>query len=200
MTVVKRKPDGTVEIVDTSSRIQVATGESVFTAATEAAAADAIDDWESGVAYNAGDVVARDGRLWRVIQAHTSQADWLPGVAWALFAETWASGVIPDWQQPQGAHDAYPVGFEVYHPPTDRVWVSDMDANVWEPNSPAASWTLRDDQEPLVPDTDEWQVGVSYSVGDRVMYNGVEYECRQAHTSLAGWEPPNVPALWQSNK
>src|SRR5260370_26196743 len=29
------------------------------------------------------------------------------------------------------------------------------------------------------------------------MFNGVEYKCIQAHTSLVGWEPPNVPALWQ---
>ncbi|MEI0737601.1 carbohydrate-binding protein [Paenibacillus sp. JTLBN-2024] len=27
-------------------------------------------------------------------------------------------------------------------------------------------------------------------------YNGQTYECRQAHTSLVGWEPTNVPALW----
>ncbi|WP_370444699.1 carbohydrate-binding protein [Amycolatopsis sp. CA-128772] len=27
-------------------------------------------------------------------------------------------------------------------------------------------------------------------------YNGVTYTCRQAHTSLVGWEPPNVPARW----
>ncbi|MEV1204939.1 fibronectin type III domain-containing protein, partial [Microbispora rosea] len=25
----------------------------------------------------------------------------------------------------------------------------------------------------------------------------VDYECIQAHTSLTGWEPPNVPALWK---
>jgi len=29
------------------------------------------------------------------------------------------------------------------------------------------------------------------------MFNGVEYKCIQAHTSQVGWEPPNVPALWQ---
>ena len=46
--------------------------------------------------------------------------------------------------------------------------------------------------------TDEWQAGVDYVVGDRVMYDGTEYECLQAHTSQTGWEPPNVPALWSS--
>ncbi|TMR15841.1 cellulose-binding protein, partial [Nonomuraea turkmeniaca] len=42
-----------------------------------------------------------------------------------------------------------------------------------------------------------WRAGVAYAVGSTVTYNGVSYRCIQAHTSLAGWEPPNVPALWQ---
>ncbi|MFE6871253.1 carbohydrate-binding protein [Kitasatospora sp. NPDC057692] len=29
-------------------------------------------------------------------------------------------------------------------------------------------------------------------------YNGVSYRCIQGHTAYAGWEPPNVPALWQA--
>ncbi|KIQ64930.1 dioxygenase [Kitasatospora griseola] len=44
--------------------------------------------------------------------------------------------------------------------------------------------------------TTTWQVGTSYKVGDQVTYNGVTYVCIQAHTAFAGWEPPNVPALW----
>ncbi|WP_067181853.1 fibronectin type III domain-containing protein [Microtetraspora niveoalba] len=42
-----------------------------------------------------------------------------------------------------------------------------------------------------------WQAWTAYSVGARVTYNGVDYECIQAHTSLPGWEPSNVPALWK---
>jgi hypothetical protein len=42
----------------------------------------------------------------------------------------------------------------------------------------------------------EWQDQTDYEVGDRVTYQGTEYECLQAHTSQVGWEPPNVPALW----
>lgn len=45
-----------------------------------------------------------------------------------------------------------------------------------------------------------WQAGVDYAVGDEVAYpdaDGSFFSCLQAHTSLAGWEPPNVPALWQ---
>lgn len=41
-----------------------------------------------------------------------------------------------------------------------------------------------------------WQPNTAYTVGQRVTYNGAAYECRQSHTSLPGWEPPNTPALW----
>lgn len=41
-----------------------------------------------------------------------------------------------------------------------------------------------------------WQANRAYAIGDRVTYGGLTYQCRQAHTSIAGWEPPNVPALW----
>ncbi|MCT9929008.1 glycoside hydrolase family 75 protein [Planotetraspora sp. A-T 1434] len=43
-----------------------------------------------------------------------------------------------------------------------------------------------------------WAPNTAYAVGARVTYNGVDYECLQAHTSQVGWEPPNVPALWKS--
>lgn len=42
-----------------------------------------------------------------------------------------------------------------------------------------------------------WTAGRAYQVGDQVTYGGVTYRCRQAHTAIPGWEPPNVPALWQ---
>ncbi|SEM55920.1 carbohydrate-binding protein [Nonomuraea pusilla] len=42
-----------------------------------------------------------------------------------------------------------------------------------------------------------WQAGVTYQAGDQVTYGGATYRCLQGHLSQAGWEPPNVPALWQ---
>ncbi|BFH63050.1 carbohydrate-binding protein [Paenibacillus azoreducens] len=42
-----------------------------------------------------------------------------------------------------------------------------------------------------------WAANVSYKANDEVAYGGKTYICRQPHTSLPGWEPPNVPALWQ---
>lgn len=41
-----------------------------------------------------------------------------------------------------------------------------------------------------------WQAGTSYKAGDIVSYGNSDYQCIQAHTALAGWEPPVVPSLW----
>src|SRR5262245_3611616 len=42
----------------------------------------------------------------------------------------------------------------------------------------------------------DWAPNTPYVVGTRVSYQASVYECRQSHTSLVGWEPPIVPALW----
>ncbi|XXT20264.1 glycosyl hydrolase family 18 protein [Sorangium sp. So ce429] len=42
-----------------------------------------------------------------------------------------------------------------------------------------------------------WAPYTAYAVNSQVTYGGVTYSCIQAHTSLPGWEPPIVPALWK---
>jgi len=46
------------------------------------------------------------------------------------------------------------------------------------------------------PSSTAWAPYTAYTVGQIVTYNGVRYRCRQSHTSMPGWEPPNVLALW----
>lgn len=41
-----------------------------------------------------------------------------------------------------------------------------------------------------------WAADTAYELGIRVRYSDKLYRCEQTHTSQAGWEPPNVPALW----
>ncbi|MFD0884884.1 M28 family peptidase [Streptosporangium algeriense] len=43
----------------------------------------------------------------------------------------------------------------------------------------------------------EWAAWKTYATGDVVTYGGSSYRCLQGHTAYPGWEPPNVPALWQ---
>ena len=43
--------------------------------------------WDAGVAYAEGYKVQRSGKLWRCLQAHTSQDGWEPEIATALWEE-----------------------------------------------------------------------------------------------------------------
>ncbi|WP_371482771.1 carbohydrate-binding protein [Kitasatospora sp. NBC_00315] len=61
------------------------------------------------------------------------------------------------------------------------------------PGSPSP----RPSQSPTALPGAAWTAGTGYRVGDAVTYAGSAYRCLQAHTAITGWEPPNVPALWQ---
>ena len=43
----------------------------------------------------------------------------------------------------------------------------------------------------------EWEADTDYPAGYKAQRNGKLWRCRQAHTSQEGWEPENVPALWE---
>jgi len=49
---------------------------------------------------------------------------------------------------------------------------------------------------PARADRGAWAPNVAYAVNDTVTYGGCTYKVIQAHTSLTGWEPPVVPALF----
>lgn len=94
--------------------------------------------WAEGVKYVVGNLRTFGEKLYKCVQAHTSQADWTPDVAPALWvlagdpAEEW-----PEWSQPVGAHDAYNKGDKCSH--NEKHWTSDVDGNVWEPG--VYGWT-----------------------------------------------------------
>lgn len=90
----------------------------------------AFPKWEVGREYVKDERIRYEDVLYKVLQNHTSQADWTPDTAVSLYVrvsiEEW-----PEWVQPTGAHDAYPLGAKVTH--LDRHWISDLDANTYEP-------------------------------------------------------------------
>jgi len=47
------------------------------------------------------------------------------------------------------------------------------------------------------PGDTTWAPNTFYAIGATVTYAGIRYRCRQAHTSITTWEPPNTPALWE---
>lgn len=90
--------------------------------------------WAVGIAYKVDERISYEDKLYRVVQAHTSQADWTPDVTPALFTEVAPPGEIPVWKQPTGAQDAYMLGDKVWYPEKNTtVYRSLIDNNVWSP-------------------------------------------------------------------
>lgn len=90
------------------------------------------EEWEPGRWYDAGLRLRYGEKLYRVVQPHTSQADWTPDIVPALYAEVAKPGEEwPEWVQPTGAHDAYAAGDKCSH--NGKHWVSNVNGNVWEP-------------------------------------------------------------------
>lgn len=93
--------------------------------------------WAAGVAYTVDERIQYGGTLYRVVQAHTSQADWTPDKTPALFVvislDEW-----PEFVQPTGAHDAYKKGDKVTF--EGKHYISLIDANVYSPTAYPAGW------------------------------------------------------------
>lgn len=88
--------------------------------------------WQENKSFTSGERIRYNDVLYKVLQDHTSQADWTPDVAVSLFAKVLIDDpdIISEWVQPDSTN-AYMVGDKVMH--NRKTWVSDVDNNVWEP-------------------------------------------------------------------
>ena len=128
--------------------------------------------WNAATAYVGGTTVSYNG--------HTYTSKW------------WTQGEQPDthsgqfdvWTDKGACGSASPTPSRSVSPTPSR--------------SPSASPTTASPTPTASGQYPAWVPNHAYAIGDRVSYNGHNYQCLQAHTSLVGWEPPNVPALWQA--
>src|SRR6056297_2014959 len=93
------------------------------------------DDLETGFAFKIDTLYVYNNTLYRVVQAHSKQADWTPDIVPALFTPAVPDTVIPVWVQPTGAHNSYTVDALVQWPEDGTVWRSTIPANVTEPGT-----------------------------------------------------------------
>lgn len=94
----------------------------------------------NGVAYEVGKRIMFEGILYKVIQAHTSQADWTPIAAPSLFAKVineTIDGSIPEFEQPDSTNP-YMKGDRVLF--NGKVYESLIDNNVYSPEAYPAGW------------------------------------------------------------
>lgn len=165
-------------------------------------------NWKAGVEYTVNTRVRYGGRIFKVLQAHTSQEDWTPSRAPSLFAEVLTSetGEPQEWVQPSSTNP-YLTGDKVIY--NGQVYQSLIDNNVWSPEEYPTGWQLitpvepepetptepenPSEPEPTVPDWVQPDASNPYQIGDKVRYNEHIYE---SIINNNVWSPDSYPAGW----
>ena len=109
---------------------------STFTDENAVKVIDLYPVWTVGISVAKDSRYQYNGKLYKCVQAHTTQADWAPDVTPALWVKV-SLDEWPEWVQPTGSHDAYAKDAKVTH--NEKKWTSDVDANTWEPG--VYGWT-----------------------------------------------------------
>lgn len=137
--VVMYKPEKTPEVQSSMVQAAVTVAQIQAQSLTDEQALivkDIYPVWDgNGVSYPKDYYLTHNGKLYKVLQAHTSQEDWTPDSAPSLFAE-----VLPgqsgtgtgEWVQPDSTNP-YMTGDQVTH--NGETWESLIDNNVWEPGA-----------------------------------------------------------------
>lgn len=89
-----------------------------------------------------------NGKVYSVVQAHTTLANWTPDIVPALFTYLFDEDSEGDeyqvWVAPTGAHDAYDVGAIVHFPTLDDpLYINTSPANIYAPD--VFGWDLYTD-------------------------------------------------------
>ena len=91
--------------------------------------------WAADTSYELGVRVRYGDKLYKCVQAHTSQSGWEPPNVPALWTEVAMPGEIPVWKQPTGAQDVYNTGDRVWYPERNTtMYESIIDNNSWAPD------------------------------------------------------------------
>lgn len=104
--------------------------------------------YQVGTDYKENDKFVYKDKVYEVIQAHTSQADWLPDSTPALYKEYLnieiknedgsTTEVVKEFKQPTGAHDTYKKGDKVLF--NGKIYKSKIDNNAYSPEEYSQGW------------------------------------------------------------
>jgi hypothetical protein len=129
-----------------------------------------------------------EGKIYKCIQEHY-RMNYSPAETLALFNVYRKETADMQWI----AGEKVAVGTKrIYNSKTYECIQAHVTQSDWTPPAVPALWK----EVVVIPTTGEWAVGVAYKVGDEVMYLGKKYRCRQAHTSIATWNPVAAASLW----
>lgn len=98
-------------------------------------------EFEIGIVYKVGDRIMYEGKFYKVISEHTSQADWTPDVAVSLFVEISDPSIeYPEFKQPTSTETAYMKGDKITF--NGAKYISLVDYNVYSPTDYPNNWKL----------------------------------------------------------
>lgn len=98
-------------------------------------------EFEIGIVYKVGVRIMYEGKFYKVISEHTSQADWTPDVAVSLFVEISDPSIeYPEFKQPTSTETAYMKGDKITF--NGAKYISLVDHNVYSPTDYPNNWQL----------------------------------------------------------
>lgn len=172
--------------------------------------------WTVGEAVNVGDRRYYATRLYKVVQAHTTQADWTPDITpalWAVLGDPGEAGTIDDPITAARGME-YEYGLYYFDPEDGKIYLCERIGEaeggkiilqylphelIGQYFSAAESGETEEPAEPDTGDTyPEWvqPTGAhdAYNTGDIVMYNGTAYR-----SLIDGnvWAPDAYPQGWE---
>ena len=172
--------------------------------------------WKPGEAVNVGDRRYYATRLYKVVQAHTTQADWTPDVTpalWAVLGDPGEAGTIDDPITAARGME-YTYGLYYFDPEDSKIYLCERIGEaeggkiilqylphelIGQYFSAAESGETEEPAEPDTGDTyPEWVQPTgghdAYNTGDIVMYNGTAYR-----SLIDGnvWAPDAYPQGWE---
>lgn len=97
--------------------------------------------WREKMQCTTGMLLQYEGLLYKVLQDHTSQADWLPNKTPALYKVIGINeNGIPEYSRPVSSEDTYMIGDEMMF--KDVHYRSKIDYNVWTPEEYPDGWEV----------------------------------------------------------
>lgn len=99
---------------------------------------DLFEQFKENYEYQKDDEFQYNGSIYKVLQNHTSQPNWLPTNAPSLYVDIMNKVVIAEFKQPTGSHDSYQAGDKILF--NGSVYFSIINNNTWSPEDYPQGW------------------------------------------------------------
>lgn len=96
--------------------------------------------WMSGTSYGEGDRIESGDKLWKCLQAHTSQDGWNPEATPALWVEVAKQGEYREIKENMLSTEAFALGEIGWYKSKDNLYKSLIANNTYTPDSYPTGW------------------------------------------------------------